>query len=79
MRRGGLPEVAEAVANGFDDPRSFFPWFIDAGEAETFLQQAVKAAAKRFDRRDFRRALGQFATGVTVVSDVRVGRAPQWG
>ena len=65
---GRLPEVAEAVANGFDDPRSFFPWFIDAAEAEKFLQQAVEAAAKRFDGRDFRRALGQFATGVAVVT-----------
>jgi flavin reductase (DIM6/NTAB) family NADH-FMN oxidoreductase RutF len=65
---GKLPEVAEAIVNGFDDPRSFFPWFVDATEAETFLQQAKQAAAEKFDRRDFRRALGQFATGVTVVS-----------
>ena len=65
---GRVHEVAEAVVNGFDDPRSFFPWFMDAREAEAFLQQAARAAAERFDRRDFRRALGQFATGVTVVS-----------
>jgi flavin reductase (DIM6/NTAB) family NADH-FMN oxidoreductase RutF len=65
---GRLREVAEAVVNDFDDPREFFPWFMDAHEAEAFLQQAAKAAADRFDRRDFRRALGQFATGVTVVS-----------
>ncbi len=61
-------EVAEAFVNGFDDPRSLFPWFMEAGEAEAFLQEAAIAAAERFDRRDFRRALGQFATGVTVVS-----------
>ncbi len=65
---GRLREVAEAVVNDFDDPREFFPWFMDAHEADAFLQQAAKAAADRFDRRDFRRALGQFATGVTVVS-----------
>jgi flavin reductase (DIM6/NTAB) family NADH-FMN oxidoreductase RutF len=63
-----LREVAEAFVNGFDDPRSLFPWFMEAGEAEAFLQEAASAAAERFDRRDFRRALGQFATGVTVVS-----------
>ncbi len=61
-------DVAEAFVNGFDDPRSLFPWFTEAGEAEVFLKDAAKAAAERFDRRDFRRALGQFATGVTVVS-----------
>ena len=65
---GRLREVAEAVVNDFDDPREYFPWFMDAGEADAYLQQAGKAAAERFDRRDFRRALGQFATGVTVVS-----------
>lgn len=61
-------DVAEAFVNGFDDPRSLFPWFMEAGEAEAFLHEAARAAAERFDRRDFRRALGQFATGVTVVS-----------
>jgi flavin reductase (DIM6/NTAB) family NADH-FMN oxidoreductase RutF len=65
---GRLREVADAVVNGFDDPRSLFPWFMDAAEVEAFLRQAARAAAERFDRRDFRRALGQFATGVTVVS-----------
>jgi flavin reductase (DIM6/NTAB) family NADH-FMN oxidoreductase RutF len=63
-----LREVAEALVNGFDDPRSLFPWFMEAGDAEVFLQEAARTAAERFDRRDFRRALGQFATGVTVVS-----------
>ena len=63
-----LRDVAEALANGFDDPRSLYPWFMEAGEAEEFLKESARAAAERFDRRDFRRALGQFATGVTVVS-----------
>ena len=63
-----LREVAEDFVNGFDDPRSLFPWFMEEGVAEGYLQEAAKAAAERFDRRDFRRALGQFATGVTVVT-----------
>ncbi len=62
------PAVAAAVANGFDDPRTLFPWFADPAEAEKFLQSAAREAGERFDRRDFRRALGQFATGVTVVT-----------
>jgi flavin reductase (DIM6/NTAB) family NADH-FMN oxidoreductase RutF len=59
--------VAEAVVNGFDDPRSFFPWFTQPAEAEAFLSQTAKTEAESFNRRDFRRALGQFATGVTIV------------
>ncbi len=31
-------------------------------------KQAARAEAKRFDRRDYRHALGQFATGVTIVT-----------
>jgi flavin reductase (DIM6/NTAB) family NADH-FMN oxidoreductase RutF/flavin-dependent dehydrogenase len=65
---GKMSAVASAFANGFDDPRTLFPWFMDAREADTFLQQQAKLVAERFDRRDFRRALGQFATGVTVVT-----------
>jgi flavin reductase (DIM6/NTAB) family NADH-FMN oxidoreductase RutF len=60
--------VAEAIVNGFDDPRSLFPWFTDPVQAQAFLDQTTKAEEKSFDRRDFRRALGQFATGVTIVS-----------
>jgi flavin reductase (DIM6/NTAB) family NADH-FMN oxidoreductase RutF len=63
-----LPDVAEAVVNGFDDPRSLFPWFMQAADAETYLAKSRTATAEQFDRRDFRRALGQFATGVTIVS-----------
>lgn len=63
-----LREVAEAFVNGFDDPRALFPWFLEPEAAETFLQEAAKAQADRIDRRDLRRALGQFATGVTVVT-----------
>ncbi|MFQ5776688.1 MAG: styrene monooxygenase/indole monooxygenase family protein [Terriglobia bacterium] len=64
-----IPSAAAAIVNGFDDPRTLFPWFLDAVEAERFLQgKATEAATDRFDRRDLRRALGQFATGVTVVT-----------
>ena len=63
-----LPEVAGAVANGFDDPRSLSSWFMEAAEAERYLEKSGRAAAERFDRRGFRRALGQFATGVAIVS-----------
>lgn len=65
---GKNPAIASAFVNGFDDPRTLFPWFMDAAEADIFIQQEAKAVAERFDRRDFRRALGQFATGVTVVT-----------
>jgi flavin reductase (DIM6/NTAB) family NADH-FMN oxidoreductase RutF len=65
---GKNPAIASALVNGFDDPRTLFPWFMDAGEADKFIQQEAKVVAERFDRRDFRRALGQFATGVTVVT-----------
>jgi flavin reductase (DIM6/NTAB) family NADH-FMN oxidoreductase RutF len=65
---GKISAVASAFVNGFDDPRTLFPWFTDTAEAEAFVRQEAKAVAERFDRRDYRRALGQFATGVTVVT-----------
>jgi flavin reductase (DIM6/NTAB) family NADH-FMN oxidoreductase RutF len=64
-----MPAVASTVVNGFDDPRAFAPWWFDAAEADRFLEtKAREAAADRFDRRDFRKALGQFSTGVTVIT-----------
>ncbi len=65
---GKITAVASAFVNGFDDPRTLFPWFMDAAEAECFVHKEAQAVANRFDRRDYRRALGQFATGVTVVT-----------
>jgi flavin reductase (DIM6/NTAB) family NADH-FMN oxidoreductase RutF len=65
---GRIKAVGAAVVNGFDDPRTLFPWFMDSAEADKFVRQEAKAVADRLDRRDFRRALGQFATGVTVVT-----------
>ncbi len=67
-RAGKISAVGSALVNGFDDPRTLYPWFMDAAAAEKFVQQEAKAVAERFDRRDYRRALGQFATGVTVVT-----------
>ena len=63
-----VPGVAAAVANGFDDPRTFYPWWFDAGEAQRFVTQKRAQESTRFDPRDLRRALGQYATGVTVVT-----------
>lgn len=70
MRKASeVPSIAAAIANGFDDPRTLYPWWFDAVEAERFIDlRATEAAADRFDRRDLRTALGQFATGVTVVT-----------
>ena len=63
------PAVAASVANGFDDPRALASWWGDAEAADRFLeQQAREAATDRFERRDLRRALGQFATGVAVIT-----------
>lgn len=67
-RAGKISTVASAFVNGFDDPRTLFPWFMDPKEADIFVEQEARIVAERFDRRDFRRALGQFATGVTVVT-----------
>ena len=64
-----MPAVASIVVNGFDDPRAFAPWWFDAAEADRFLEdRAREAVVDRFDRRDFRKALGQFSTGVTVIT-----------
>jgi flavin reductase (DIM6/NTAB) family NADH-FMN oxidoreductase RutF/flavin-dependent dehydrogenase len=63
-----LPEVAGEVVNGFDDPRELSAWFMDPEEADLYLEKSRRAAAEQFDRRGFRRALGQFATGVAIVS-----------
>jgi Styrene monooxygenase A putative substrate binding domain len=34
------PRVGKAFVNGFDDPRTFFPWLADPAEAEKFIQAA---------------------------------------
>lgn len=65
---GRISTVGNALVNGFDDPRTLFPWFMDEAVAQSFINREAKTVAERFDRRDYRRALGQFATGVTVVT-----------
>jgi flavin reductase (DIM6/NTAB) family NADH-FMN oxidoreductase RutF len=67
-----VPGAAREIANGFDDPRVFYPWWFDAAEATRFLELKRAQESSRFDARDFRQALGQFATGVTVITS----RAP---
>lgn len=42
---GAVPPLASAIANGFDDPRTFFPWFTDPGEAEHYLDTCAAVAA----------------------------------
>jgi len=32
-----LPRLAQRLANGFDDPRDFFPWFADEAAAQEYL------------------------------------------
>ncbi len=63
-----LPTLAETIVNGFDDPRVFYPWWFDAGEADRLIAEKREQSTERFDPRELRRALGQFATGVTVVT-----------
>jgi flavin reductase (DIM6/NTAB) family NADH-FMN oxidoreductase RutF len=65
---GRINAVGTGLVNGFDDPRTLFPWFMDTAAAQEFIDREARAVADRIDRRDFRRALGQFATGVTVVT-----------
>jgi flavin reductase (DIM6/NTAB) family NADH-FMN oxidoreductase RutF len=73
QQAGKHPDLAAAVAAGFDDARLFHPWWFDADEAARFVERHVAAESSRFDGRDLRRALGQYATGVTVVTTVHDG------
>ena len=68
-----LPGVAELVAAGFDDARLFETWWYDPEAARELLAEQEAAAGNRFDARDLRRALGQYATGVTVVTTLHDG------
>jgi flavin reductase (DIM6/NTAB) family NADH-FMN oxidoreductase RutF len=75
---GDHPAVAAQIAAGFDDARLFSPWWFSARDAEAFVSSAKAGEAARFDTRDLRRALGQYATGVTVVT-TQDGDGTRWG
>jgi flavin reductase (DIM6/NTAB) family NADH-FMN oxidoreductase RutF len=62
------PAVASRIVAGFDDPMLFVPWWFEEAEAERFLAGRLAEESSRFDLRDLRRAFGQYATGVTVVT-----------
>ncbi len=64
------PALAASIAAGFDDPRTSYPWWFDPTAAADFMQARKEDDTSAFDLRDFRGALGQFATGVTVVTTV---------
>ena len=63
-----LPSLAGTIVNGFDDPRTFYPWWFDPGEADRLIAEKRVQQEQGLDLRDLRRALGQFATGVTIVT-----------
>ena len=65
---GRHDSIAYQVAAGFDDARLFSPWWFDADATAAFVASAISAEDSPFDPRDLRRALGQYATGVTVVT-----------
>jgi len=67
------PGIAAQIAAGFDDARLFSPWWFSADAAEAFIDEQVAAEGARFDPSDLRRALGQYATGVTVVTTEDAG------
>lgn len=64
------PALAAGIVAGFDDPRTSYPWWFDPTAAADFMQARKEEDSSVFDVRDFRGALGQFATGVTVVTTV---------
>ncbi|MGH3330456.1 MAG: styrene monooxygenase/indole monooxygenase family protein, partial [Nocardioidaceae bacterium] len=72
------PSIAARVVAGFDDARLFSPWWFDAGAAEAFVRDQIAGESSRFDPRDLRRALGQYATGVTVVT-AEDAEGRRWG
>jgi hypothetical protein len=41
---GAMPPLASAFANGFDDPRTFFPWFADPAEADRYIETCATVA-----------------------------------
>jgi flavin reductase (DIM6/NTAB) family NADH-FMN oxidoreductase RutF len=72
------PSIAAVIAAGFDDARLFSPWWFDEDAATAFVGRQIASERSRFDSRDLRRALGQYATGVTVVT-TQDDEGRQWG
>ncbi|MBV8258791.1 MAG: flavin reductase [Actinobacteria bacterium] len=62
------PSLAATIANGFDDPRTFYPWWFDEREADRLIAARRAQDAQGVDLRELRNAFGQYATGVTVVT-----------
>lgn len=62
------PGVAARFVAGFDDPRLFSPWWYGPAASERFLAEEIATEQVRFDPRELRAALGQYATGVSVVT-----------
>ncbi|MEU7769265.1 flavin reductase [Nocardia sp. NPDC049190] len=61
------PGIAALFAAGFADPSTVHDWWFDRAEADRMLD-AARSANDTLDLRDLRHALGQYATGVTVVT-----------
>jgi flavin reductase (DIM6/NTAB) family NADH-FMN oxidoreductase RutF len=62
------PSLAATIANGFDDPRTFHPWWFDEREAERLIEARRSQDARGLDLRELRNAFDQYATGVTIVT-----------
>jgi len=72
------PAMAARCLAGFDDARLFSPWWFDPEAADAFVSEQIASEQAPFDLRDLRSALGQYATGVTVVTtEDAAGR--RWG
>ena len=67
-RRGPAPGDRGAGRRRLRRRAAVHPWWFDAEAAASFVAATVRAEGARFDVRDLRRALGQYATGVTVVT-----------
>ncbi|MEU1180150.1 styrene monooxygenase/indole monooxygenase family protein [Streptomyces sp. NPDC005820] len=63
-----VPEAAAALVNGFDDPRTLYPWWAEPAETGRLLAEKRAQVRSAVDVRALRQALGQYATGVTVVT-----------
>ena len=70
------PTLTRTIVNGFDDPRSLFPWWVDARAADRLIAEKRAEQARGIDLRHLRDALGQFATGVTIITTQAADGSP---